>query len=388
MIDNKVTEWDPGNPETALTLPSKYYFDQEIFDREAETIFYPSWHSVCHVSEIPSKGDFVMLDLLDQSVIVMRGEEGAIHAYHNVCQHRGTRLIEARRGNVKKLIVCPYHGWGYGHDGCLLNAPRTQELAGFDKTDYGLKGVQVEVYASFVFINMDPSARPVAEQMRGAEETMRPFFPDLDNVELVNETDYIVDANWKVIIDNAIEGYHFQLSGPVHRDLAALIDFQGYQMIERGLWWDYKGPPIDAETAFGHPVSGETYQTNWFYNIQLWPMTTIYTFPYADVIGTFNQLPLGPEQTLLRFGHYCPKGRPQSALSNAVVEWFNNELGPEDIDLNLALQKGVKSFGFDQGRYMIDADRSANSEHLLHHFHALIYRALNGEPLTTVRAAE
>lgn len=388
MFDNKVTDWDPGNRETALTLPSKYYYDQEIFDREAQTIFYPSWHCVCHVSEIPNKGDFVVLDLLDQSVVVMRGDEGAIHAYHNVCQHRGTRLLDARRGNVRKLIVCPYHGWGYGHDGCLLNAPRTQKLEGFDKANYGLKRVCVEEYASFVYVNMDPDARPFADQMRGAEETMREYFPDLDDVELVNETDYVVDANWKVIIDNAIEGYHFQLSGPVHRDLAALIDFDGYQMIERGLWWDFKGPPIEAETAFGHPVAGETYQTNWFYNIQLWPMTTIYAFPYADVIGTFNQLPLGPEKTLLRFGHYCPKGRPQSDLSNAVVDWFNNELGPEDIDLNLALQRGVRSFGFDQGRYMIDAERSANSEHLLHHFHTLIYRALNGEPLTTVRAAE
>ncbi|MEQ8666420.1 MAG: aromatic ring-hydroxylating dioxygenase subunit alpha [Rhodospirillales bacterium] len=388
MIGSKRTDWDPADPETALTLPSKYYFDREIFDREAETIFFPSWHCVCHVSEITNKGDFVKFDLLDQSVIVMRGEDGQIHAYHNVCQHRGTRLIEARRGSVKKLIVCPYHGWGYGHDGCLLNAPRTQNLKGFDKSDYGLKHVSAEVYASFVYINMDPKARSFADQMRGAEETMRPFFPDLDDVELVNETDYIVDANWKTIIDNAIEGYHFQLSGPVHRDLASLIDFEKYEMIDRGLWWDFKGPPIPVETAFGHPVAGEKYQTNWFYNIQLWPVTTLYAFPYADVIGTFNQIPLGPEKTLLRFGHYCPKGRPQSALSKAVVDWFNNELGPEDIDLNLALQKGVHSFGFDQGRYMIDAERSANSEHLLHHFHVLIHRALNGDPLTTVRAAE
>lgn len=388
MRNTKVTEWTPADPEVARTLPSKYYFDADIFGREAETIVYPSWHCACHVSEIPNKGDFVVLDVLDQSVIVMRGEAGVIHAHHNVCQHRGTRLIQERRGNVKKLIVCPYHCWSYGHDGRLKNAPRTQNLAGFDKADYSLKSVRVEVYASFVHINMNPDAQPLADQVRGAEETMREYLPDLDDVELVNETDYIVDANWKVIIDNAIEGYHFKLSGPVHRELAALIDFDGYQMIERGLWWDYKGPPVETETAFGHPVAGQTYQTNWFYNIQLWPMTTIYAFPYADVIGTFNQLPLGPEKTLLRLGHYCPKGRPQSDLSNAVVDWFNNQLGPEDIDLNLALQKGVRSFGFDQGRYMIDAERSANSEHLLHHFHTLIYRALNGEPLITAQAAE
>jgi choline monooxygenase len=206
---------------------------------------------------------------------------------------------------------------------------------------------------------------------------MRRFLPDLDDVVLVNETDYVVDANWKVIVDNAIEGYHFQLSGPIHKQLASLIDFSGYTLEAHGKWWDFKGPPTSVDTAFGHSVAGETYQTNWFYNIQLWPMTTIYAFPYADVIGTFNQIPLGPEKTLLRFGHYQPKSRPQSALSEAVMDWFNNKLGPEDIDLNVAVQQGLRSFGFDQGRYVVDAERGPNSEHLLHHFHQLVYHAMH-----------
>jgi len=246
----------------------------------------------------------------------------------------------------------------------------------------------VEEYAGFYYINMDPDAQPIAEQMVGAEEEMRHFLPELDDVALVNETDYIVDANWKVIVDNAIEGYHFQLSGPVHKELASLIDFKKYELTANGFWWDYKGPPTGVETAFGHPVAGETYQTDWFYNIQLWPATTLYAFPYADVIGTFNQIPLGPEKTLLRFGHYAPTSRPQSDLSKAVVAWFNDQLGPEDIDLNVALQKGIKSFGFDQGRYMIDPERGANSEHLLHHFHVLIYQAMTGKPLPNAMAAE
>jgi phenylpropionate dioxygenase-like ring-hydroxylating dioxygenase large terminal subunit len=387
MTSPKATEWNPGDPETALTLPSKYFFDAEIFRREAQTIFFPSWHCVCHRSEIEQPGDFVKFDLLDQSVLV-RADDGQVHAYHNVCQHRGTRLIEARRGRIKRMVICPYHAWGYGLDGTLKNAPRTKDLARFDPADYPLKAVRVEEFAGFLFINMDLQARPLAAQVPGAEAEMRRFFPDLDDIALVDETDYVVDANWKVIIDNAIEGYHFQRSGPVHRELAALIDFSRYTLEAHGLWWDYKGPPQGVETAFGHPVAGETFQTDWFYNIQLWPMTTFYAFPYADVIGTFNQIPIGPEKTLLRFGHYCPTSREQSDLSKAVVEWFNTRLGPEDIDLNLALQKGVRSFGFDQGRYRIDPERGPNSEHLLHHFHTLVYRAVTASPTPSLRAAE
>lgn len=388
MRPQKTLDWNWNTPETSLTLPSRYYFDQEIFDREAETIFFPSWHCACHDTEVPNAGDFVKFDLLDQSIIVIRGDDDVVRGFFNVCQHRGTELVQERRGQFKRLITCPYHAWSYQFDGTLRKAPRSEGLEGFNPADYGLKPVRCEEYGGFWYINMNLDATPVAEEFAGALDAMRPYFPDLDDIEFVEEVDYVVDANWKVITDNAIEGYHFQLSGPVHRQLASLIDFNGYTLTANGKWWDFKGPPKTVETAFGHPVADARYQTDWFYNIQLWPMTTIYAFPYADVIGTFNSIPLGPEKTLLRFGHYAPKSREQGALSRAAMDWFNNELGPEDIDLNLYIQRGLRSFGFDQGRYLIDAERGPNSEHLLHHFHVLIHDAITGKSHPTQAAAE
>lgn len=387
MGPEKVTEWHWDRPETALTLPSRYYYDRDIFEREAETIFYPSWHCACHDSEIENVGDFVKFDMLDQSILIIRSDDGSVKAFYNVCQHRGTQLIQERRGQVRRMIVCPYHAWAYKLDGSLRAAPRSETLEGFDPTQYGLKPVRCENYGGFWYVNMDPNATPVAEEFDGALDAMRPFLPDIDNLRFVEEVDYIVDANWKVITDNAIEGYHFKLSGPVHRELASLIDFDGYTLTANGKWWDFKGPPRKVESAFGHPVAGQKYQTDWFYNIQLWPMTTIYAFPYADVVGTFNSIPIGPEKTLLRFGHYAPKSREPGDLSKAAIDWFNTQLGPEDIDLNLYVQRGLRSFGFDQGRYMIDAERGPNSEHLLHHFHVLIHDALTGKVPAPKRAA-
>ncbi|RBI86381.1 aromatic ring-hydroxylating dioxygenase subunit alpha [Rhodosalinus halophilus] len=377
MIEQKVLTWDSQDPEHALTLPSRYFFDQEIFDKEVERIFTPAWHCVCHDCEIPEAGDFVNFEILGQSVLVVRGEDGGVHALHNVCRHRGTRLVQARRGRLSSMITCPYHAWSYHLDGRLRHAPRCEKLADFRREDWGLVPVRLENYAGFWFVNFDPDAAPAAEQFAGAEEAMRPFFPDLDDLRFVEEVDMYVDANWKVIVDNQIEGYHFKLSGPHHKELAALIDFDGYTLTQHGKWWDFVGPPRDVDTAFGHPVKDEKYQTNWFYNIQLWPTTTFYAFPYADAIGSFNQIPLGPERTLLRFGHYVPKSRPQSELSKAAIAWFNEKLGPEDIDLNLYVQRGLHSMAFDQGRYMIDAQRGPNSEHLLHHFHTLVYQAIH-----------
>jgi phenylpropionate dioxygenase-like ring-hydroxylating dioxygenase large terminal subunit len=378
MRPQKKLDWTPGAAETAWSMPARYYYDPEIFAKEAATIFLATWHCVCHDTEIPNPGDYVKFDLMDQSVLVLRGKDGTARAFHNACQHRGTQLTQDRRGSFKRMITCPYHAWSYEFDGALRKAPRTEDLEGFDPSCISLQPVRIEEFAGFLFINFDPDAAAFAPSMAGALDAMRPHFPDLDTIEFVEEVEYTVDANWKIITDNAIEGYHFQLSGPVHKELAALIDFDGYTLEEHGAWWDFKGPPKPVETAFGHPVAGEKYQTDWFYNIQLWPMTTLYAFPYADVIGTFNSVPLGPEKTLLRFGHYRPKGRPESALSRAAMDWFNTKLGPEDIDLNVWQQKGLRSDGFDQGRYVVPAGRGPNSEHLVHHFHTLVHAAVTG----------
>ena len=377
LLDQKKIKWIDTGDENPLSLPSKYYYDPELFSIETKTIHHRTWHCVCHYTEIPKSGDYIKFDLLGQSVLVLRGKEGEIFAYHNVCQHRGTELVKEKKGNFPRLIVCPYHAWCYEFNGHLRNAPRTEKLENFDTSRIKLKSVRYEIFAGFIFVNFDQDTKPLADDLVGAEKEMRRFMPDLDDIVLVNELDYIVDANWKVIVDNAIEGYHFQLSGPVHKDLASLIDFTRYDLRAHGKWWDFKGPPTSVTTAFGHPIANEKYQSKWFYNIQLWPTTTFYVFPYADVIGTFNEIPLGPEKTLLHFGHYAPKTRPQSELSKAVVDWFNNELGPEDIDLNTAVQRGIHSFGFDQGPYVIDPECGPNSEHLVRHFHKLVYETIS-----------
>ncbi len=378
MKTKKTLEWDNKDPELSLTLPSRYFFDPIIFEKETEKIFYPSWHFVCHKSEISNIGDFIKFDILKESILVIRAPDGSVNAMHNVCRHRGTQLIQKRRGNTKDMLICPYHAWSYNLDGSLRYAPRSETMKNFSKKDWGLSEVLIEEFAGFYFVNFDKKASPLSDDIPGAYEAMRPYFPDLKDIKFIEEVDMLVDANWKVIVDNAIEGYHFKLSGPHHKDLAALIDFDKYELNAHGKWWDFKGPPVPTRKAFGETIEGQAYQTDWFYNIQIWPMTTIYAFPYADAIGTFNEIPIGPEKTLLRFGHYIPQNRAQNKLSKAAIKWFNEKLGPEDIDLNLYVQRGLHSSGFDQGRYMIDAERSSNSEHLLHHFHSLVYRALHG----------
>jgi phenylpropionate dioxygenase-like ring-hydroxylating dioxygenase large terminal subunit len=373
----KRLDWDISDPELAYTLPSRFFYDDGVFQDEKRRIFYRAWHAVAHENELDAPGAFVTFHIFDQSVIVIRGEDGQIRAFHNVCQHRGNRLIEERRGKRQGVIRCGYHSWCYGTDGELRAAPRSERLRAFDRKDFGLKPVQVERLGRFVFVNLDPEAEALAEIASGAEAEMRRYLPDLDRMRLVEEADVIVPANWKVIMDNSIEGYHFSRSGPVHKHLARLIDFKRYELKAYGKWWTYIGPPKPgANSAYGESLEGTAYQTDWFFNIGIWPNTTFYCFPFSDIVATFIMIPVEPEKSLLRFGYYAPAQRDLGKVTRACIRWMNEELGPEDIQLNISQQKGLRSFGYDQGRYLIDAERSNESEHLVHHFHQLVYQAI------------
>jgi choline monooxygenase len=376
MIQSKPLDWTPAAPERAMTLPARYFYDAKVFEAERERVFYPAWHCVAHVNELQQPGDFVTFDILDQSIVALRGDDGELRAFHNVCQHRGNRLLSARRGKLGSVLRCGYHSWCYGRDGALKSAPRSERLPDFDKKDFSLKAVRIELLGSFVFVNFDRDAEPLRKIGAGAAETMAEHLPDLAGMKLIEEVDVIVPANWKVIMDNSIEGYHFGLSGPVHKELAALIDFKRYSLEAHDKWWTYVGPPkAGVANAYGSPLEGATWQTDWFFNIGIWPNTTFYCFPFADICGTFIMIPLEPEKSLLRFGYYGP-ARPMPEVTRNCIRWMNEKLGPEDIELNVTNQKGMRSLGYNQGRYLIDPERSNESEHLVHHFHSLVHAAV------------
>jgi choline monooxygenase len=373
-------DWDQQDPEEAFTLPSRYFFDETLFKAERDNIFMRAWHVAGHKSEFSEPGQYVVCDLFDQSIVVARNLQGEIRAFHNVCQHRGNRLLEARRGNSGGVVRCAYHSWCYEMDGSLRSAPRCERIKNFDKANFNIPQIRIEELGGFIYFNLDPQAPGLAELFPGANEEMHRVFPDLDKMRLIEEQDVIVPANWKVIMDNSIEGYHFKLSGPCHIDLAKLIDFTGYKLAKRDNWWTYIAPAnLEAQTAYGVELKSERNPKECFFNIGLWPNNTFYTFPYSEFLGTFMMIPLDAERSLLRFGYYSTNEQT-AEVSKACMRWMNEDLGPEDIALNISVQKGLHSQGYNQGRYMIDAQRSNESEHLVHHFHSLVFNGIHGQP--------
>jgi len=150
------------DPEQAYTIPARYYLDSDIYQREKEAVFYRNWWYVGHHSQLAESGCYLTVQVCEQNIIVIRDNSGELRAYYNVCQHRGHELLI---GNGKvRTITCPYHAWSYGFDGELKAARNTEKLVDFDKCQFALKPVQVEVFCGLLFINLDPEAQPLKLQ--------------------------------------------------------------------------------------------------------------------------------------------------------------------------------------------------------------------------------
>ncbi len=365
------------DPATSFTLPAAWYYRPEVFEREKEAIFFRSWRALCHASELADAGDYVAIDILGQGVFAMRGRDGRLRAFHNVCQHRAHELLRGR-GNVKAAITCPYHAWAYGTDGTLRTARGCEKLAGFRKADFGLAPVRVQEFAGFVFVNLDPDARPLHQWAPGFAEEVARWFPDFERVRPHARKDFAIAANWKVVVENAIEGYHFPNSGPAHRQLCDLIDLKATRLHVHENWFAIVAPPgRNADGVYPFPEGGSG-QSDHFITLYLWPDWIVYSWPHANMISTFLMRPTGPETSVVENPYFHIPGASDDATTRAAEAWFNDDLGPEDAALNEGVQRGIRSRGYRQGRLVTAEGEPGDSEHCVHAFQRWVRDALLG----------
>ncbi|HMB60608.1 MAG TPA: aromatic ring-hydroxylating dioxygenase subunit alpha [Xanthomonadales bacterium] len=197
-----------GNQKQGHALDQAFYQDPDIYQRDIEQIYMRAWLYAGHQSEIPNKGDYFLYSVDVESVIIMRGDEGEIHAMLNVCRHRGSHVCLEARGNQKRL-TCPYHGWTYGLDGRLIAAAHMGE--DFDKSDIGLKKIHHRVYQGMIFINFAEHPTDFSPIERELTAYLEPY--RLDKAKVAKRQSYPVKANWKLAVENYKECYH---CGPAH----------------------------------------------------------------------------------------------------------------------------------------------------------------------------
>jgi choline monooxygenase len=370
-----------ADPEAAWTLPSSYYTAPEVFAAERAAIFRRAWRFVGHASELAAPGDYVTQDIAGAGVFVVRGADGRLGGFHNVCRHRGHRLLAERRGRLKAAITCPYHSWSYGLDGSLRQARNSESVPRFNRADFGLAPVAVEVFCGFVFVNLDREAAPLHDLAPGFEEAVRRFVPDLDRMRRIERADFDIAANWKVVVENALDGYHVFLSGPAHRAFGRIMDGHRLRMINRPGWIALHGPEGTPDNGvYDFRANAGRGQTSDYVTFFLWPDVLLFTYPHVNAVWSFLMAPEGPERTREEIAAYTPDGAALDPVTRDAIRWMAEVLGPEDVALNVGVQAGLRSPGYRQGPLLIDARRSDMSEHAIHYFQTCVLEALGRLP--------
>jgi Rieske 2Fe-2S family protein len=202
------------------TLPGRYYTAPEVYAEELERIFAERWICAGRADEIANPGDYVLRPIAGDSVILVRGRDGVLRAFYNVCRHRGTRLCEEPRGRFSETIQCPYHAWTYTIDGQLIGAPHMIDVAGFDKRDYPLHAVALETWEGFVFVNLARDPTSFADAFAPVVSRFRRF--NIAGLRSARRIEYDVAANWKLIFQNYSECLHCPI---IHPGLAKLTPY-------------------------------------------------------------------------------------------------------------------------------------------------------------------
>jgi Rieske 2Fe-2S family protein len=204
----------------ARTLPGRYYTTPEILSEEAERVFRKRWICVGRAETIAQPGDYVVVEIAGESIIVLKDQSGERRAFYNVCRHRGTRLCEATHGKLSETIQCPYHAWTYALDGRLIGAPHMNEVAGFDKKEYPLHTVALAEWEGFLFVSLARDAKPLVEVFAPLVGRFARY--NLPQLRTVRRIEYDVRANWKLILQNYNECLHCPT---IHPELSTKLPY-------------------------------------------------------------------------------------------------------------------------------------------------------------------
>ena len=330
-------------PTLIPTLTGNYYRDPEILEREFERIFFRSWVLAGREERVAETGDYFTFQLGPESVLVVRGRDGALRAFYNVCRHRGSRLCAEESGRFQGAIRCRYHAWSYALDGTLRAVPHLADTENFPKQEFSLYPVDVEVWQGFIFLRLEPRGETLLAQLGALPERARPY--PLASLRVGARAEREVDANWKILIENFMECYHCPGVHPELADLVPLyrtgeVDASGSQ------------PPAYREGAVTSTLSGTTQRPIFAglrdrprqrYHAELvLPNLLLYLFP--DYVCARSLWPVSPTRTRVVSEWLLEPetlARPDFDCSDAVA--FMDLLGGQDWRVCEAVQQGVVS---------------------------------------------
>ena len=312
------------------SLEAALYRGPAQYETERRGIFARSWLLIAHESQLNGAGHYLATSVAGYPLILVRGDDEKIRAFHNVCRHRAGPLAEDGEGRCEGALVCRYHGWRYALDGRLANARDFGPAEGFDPREFALFGVRCETWRGFVFINMDKDAAPLAKTTAPLDARLREADIPLDAFRFASRQTHEIRCNWKNYVENYLEGYHVPI---VHPGLNEQIEASQYSV-------DVKPPAIFhwAPPKGDAPMSGL-----WAW---LWPCHGINI--YKDGLMMERMWPLDHERTVLDYLYFFPDGIAQSEIDKPMAS--SGIITAEDIRITEAVQRNLNAGIYRTGR--------------------------------------
>jgi choline monooxygenase len=361
-LREKLRLFDPNLPlERAHTVPSLWYFDPDIYAVERRLIFGGTWQAAGRLGAVAEPGSFLTAEIAGEPVLVVRDGEGVLRAFFNVCRHRAAPVVNQPEGKATRLR-CRYHGWTYDLAGRLRGTPEFDGVADFARDEQGLAPLAVAAWGPLVWVHAGTPAAPLADFLDPLPAKVAGL--GLDTLRFVGRKEYVLACNWKVYVDNFLDGgYHVNT---VHPGLAGVLDYTHYRTEIAGNTSVQVSPlkPPAPGDGVGKVRTGDT-AYYW------WVFPNVMINVYQGVMDTNLVLPLGPDRCRVIFDFYFahtegPEAERFIADSIAVAD----QVQQEDMGICEEVQRGLASRSFRTGRFSVRREAAG------YHFHRLLARHL------------
>lgn len=360
-------------------LPAWSFFSPEMLELEKEQLFRRHWQVVCHASDVPGAGDFITLDMVGERALVIRGHDGVIRAFHNLCRHRGSRVMAEQSGTCKSAIICPFHGWAYNLDGTLRGVAKPDSLPRFDPVEMGLKPIEMDIWQGFVFVRFQPGPQPsMREVMARFDDEVAQYA--LESLQPSGEGFFAeeIAANWKCVRDVDNEGYHVPMAHPGLQDLygpnyfdepfhnGTSRSFASFREGNGRLW------SVRAYKSVLEPPArlDDEHKTAWLY-YGVFPNFVFGLYP--DSVIFYQEYPLANGRTIQRSATYrYPEEDRRMRLARYLSGRIDRITSEEDVQLIKWTWEAAFSSGYD-GVILSDLEYGVKTYHdiLRRHFPVL-----------------
>ncbi|HVM93552.1 MAG TPA: aromatic ring-hydroxylating dioxygenase subunit alpha [Terriglobales bacterium] len=327
----------------ASTIPAPWYVDERIAELERQTVFSRTWQVVGRVDQVAKAGQFVSATVAGEPIVAVRGNDGVLRAFYNVCRHHAAAVVTEPCG-VASILHCPYHGWNYGLDGSLKGMPEFEGVRNFERSENGLVPVKVETWEQFVFVNLDPEAVPLAEFLGSLVKRVAPL--GLGELHYFTSKTYDIACNWKVFVDNYLDGgYHVP---HLHKGLSSVLDYKQYTIENEDRYCLQSSPMVtsDEDAATGATRKGDRAWYFWLYPNFMFNC-------YEGYLDMNLVIPLDVDHCRVVFDFYFGDLSESARAYNEQSVAVGNRVQDEDLGICEAVQRGLKSRAYGAGRLSV-----------------------------------